>query len=120
MTDRSASMPRTRCRCFMSIRGNGGVAAVRAPQSSAGAACGSCGIDVFGSFRKASQRHVVVDAFVLACAYQEGLVPDADVAVRADFLVELHPVWVVGLIAVARIRGQVLKRSPVLHIRREA
>ena len=56
----------------------------------------------------------------LACAHEEGLVPDADVAVRADFLVELHPVWVVGLVAVARIRGQVFKRSPVLHIRREA
>ena len=53
-----------------SIGGNRGVAAIRAPQSSHSAACGSCGIDVFGSFRKASQRHVVVDAFVLTCAYR--------------------------------------------------
>ena len=46
--------------------------------------------------------------------------PDADVAVRANFLVELHPVWIVGQVAVARIRGQVLERPPVLHIRGQA
>ncbi|HMF97233.1 MAG TPA: hypothetical protein VKE96_23200 [Vicinamibacterales bacterium] len=46
--------------------------------------------------------------------------PDADVAVRTDFLVELHPVRVVGLIAVARVGHQLLERPPVLHVRRQA
>jgi NhaA family Na+:H+ antiporter len=56
----------------------------------------------------------------IAAAYEEGLMPDADVAVRADFFVELHPVWVMGLVATTGVRDQVVERPPVLHVRGEA
>ena len=57
---------------------------------------------------------------VLARAHEERLMPDADVAVRADQLVELHPVRIMDLIATARVGSQLLERAPVLNVRGQA
>ena len=63
-------------------------------------------------------RHVGVDRLVLAGAHAVGLVPDPDVAGRADAPVELAPDGQVLGLRVARVALEVLERAPVLHERR--
>jgi hypothetical protein len=84
-----------------SIDGDRSISAIRAAHSSRRSRGASDSIDVFRGFREAAQWHVVVDAFVLTGAHEEGFVPDADVSVRADLFVELHPIWVMRLVAIA-------------------
>src|SRR6476660_3400870 len=121
---RRAGLPRRRSaglKACTTWEGSGGrdrtIAAVGAPQSAGGRGGAVDGVDVLRRSRETSQRHVVVDALVLAGVHQERLVPDADVAVRADFLVELHPVGIVHLVAIAGVGNQLLERPPVLDVR---
>src|SRR4051794_16897733 len=73
---------------------------------------------VHGGPREPDARHVAVDRLVFAGAHAERLVPDADVAVVADQLVEAPPGRQVRRVRIAGVALELLERAPVLHQRR--
>src|SRR2546426_343609 len=70
---------------------------------------------------EAEGGHVDVDALVVARADAVRLVPDADVAARADAFVERAPRWQVRRVAALGVIEELIHRTPILqHDRRAA